>query len=120
MRLTVGDSTLRTFQNCSPSRARLGNDLLDSATKNSDRLSNLGCSRTISDIIVEPQRPVLTMKTGGSMQIPRRSSRRTRQFGIQFRGDWYSPIGESYYVCRLSPYRATPSRLRVWQIWRST
>src|SRR5262245_34551909 len=95
MRLTVGDSTLRTFQNCSPSRARLVNDLLDSATKNSDRLSNLGCSRTMSDIIVEPQRPVLTMKTGDSMQIPRRSSRRTRLFGIQFRENWYSPIGES-------------------------
>src|SRR5882672_2211517 len=68
MRLTVGDSTLRMFQNCSPSRARLVNDLLESETKNSDRLSSLGCSRAMSDIIVEPQRPVLTMKTGGSMR----------------------------------------------------
>src|SRR5262249_13740438 len=62
-------------QNCSPSRARLANDLLESETKNSDRLSSFGCSRAMSDIIVEPQRPVLTMKTGGSMQAPRRFAR---------------------------------------------
>src|SRR5262249_58475875 len=62
-------------QNCSPSRARLANDLLESETKNSDRLSSFGCSRAMSDIIVEPQRPVLTMKTGASMQAPRRSPR---------------------------------------------
>src|SRR5215813_8752351 len=58
------------FQNCSPSRARLVNDLFESETKNSDRLSSFGCSRAMSDIIVEPQRPVLTMKTGGSMLAP--------------------------------------------------
>src|SRR5215813_12434724 len=62
------------FQNCSPSRARLVNDLFESETKNSDRLSSFGCSRAMSDIIVEPQRPVLTMKTGDSMRalvVPR-------------------------------------------------
>src|SRR5262249_42371251 len=70
MRLTVGDSRFRMSQNCSPSPLRRAKERLDSETKNSDRLNNRGCSRTTSDIMVEPQRPVLTMKTGGFMRMP--------------------------------------------------
>src|SRR5262245_1296964 len=77
MRLTVGESRLRMSQNCSPSALRLAKERFDSETKNSDRLNNRGCSRTTSDIMVEPQRPVLTMKTGGFMRMPSSSSHRT-------------------------------------------
>src|SRR5215475_9900215 len=77
MRLTVGDSRLRMSQNCSPSALRRAKERLDSETKNSDRLNSRGCSRTTSDIMVEPQRPVLTMKTGGFMRMPSSSSRWT-------------------------------------------
>src|SRR5215475_1453547 len=65
MRAAMGDSRLSSCQNCSPSGFRSVKARPASDAKNSDRLSNRGCSRTMLDTMVEPQRPVPTMKTGG-------------------------------------------------------
>ena len=84
----------------SPAGLRPRNARLVSDVKNSETLSSSGCSLTMFDSMVEPHRPVPTMKTGGVMShaantLARTSGGQAAERNIQCPGG----IGQSVIVC---------------------
>ena len=65
-----GDCVLSNRNTSSPVALRFQNARLVSDVKNSETLSRFGCRRTIFESIVDPHRPVPTMKTGSFIRCP--------------------------------------------------